>query len=96
MNFSIVRQNSSWKTVIILSILFYLHQSYAVTFQDLSPEDIQWYNDQVTHTHKVLDEQAKEDIEEGLGNKKNNNNYTNKKDKKTKDSKKEVRLRLPQ
>ncbi|MDP0562647.1 MAG: hypothetical protein QS721_10130 [Candidatus Endonucleobacter sp. (ex Gigantidas childressi)] len=76
------------KKAIILSVLFYLQQSYAIAPKDLSPEDLQWYKDKVIDTHKTLDDQAKKDIEEGLGNKKNHNNSTHKCHKKTKDPKK--------
>ena len=69
MNSSIIRKNISWGKVIIISTLSYFHQAYAITPQDLSPGDYQWYKEKITNTHKALDDQAKEDIEQGIGNK---------------------------
>ena len=70
------------KTVVFLT-LAYANQSFAV-----SPEDLQWYQNKLTNTQRNIDEQTKEDIERGIGNKSSYDNLTDQDELKNKKQKK--------
>lgn len=77
--------NGFLRNLIICSTLFYLQQSYAITPQELPPEDLEWYKNQVINTHRTLDEQARDDVNKGIGDRGYYKKWNDELDKKNKD-----------